>query len=175
VKKIVHEPVVVEHHHHHTHEVVHPKLERQHETAEIRQVIQPVVEKVREVKTEDRGETTKVVHKKEDDSHAHEKIRDHKAEIRAQGGSTVSTEKTKEVKDTRVKDVHAGHQVIEEVTPVVYRDVQHDKIVHKDETIIEKIKHAPDVVTETRETKVVPTHGVDKDVNIHMIFYPIDI
>jgi len=87
--------------HHHTHEIVHPTLERHHETTEVRQVVQPIVEKVREVKVEDKGQSIRVIEKHEDDSRVKEKLRDIKAEISSHAGVTESSERTKEIKDTK--------------------------------------------------------------------------
>jgi len=146
VERVQNEPVVVEHHHHHTHTVIHPEVVREHDTTEIRQVVKPVYEHVRAAEREEyAGKDVRVVEKAENTTEAQRKLEAHQRDIQARADVTHTEEKTKSYDNTKVSDVHATHRVIEEVTPVIIRDVVHDKTIHKDEKVVEKIHHAPEV------------------------------
>jgi hypothetical protein len=162
VKRVVKDPVIVEHHHHHTHTVVHPEVKREHDTTEIRHIIQPIHEHVKSGdKVEHGGEKVKVVEKKENLEDARRKLEGHHEDVRAKADITHTKDKSTTVDDTKVKDIHTGHKVIEEVNPVIIRDVDHTKIVHKDEKLIEKIHHAPEVKKEEKHTiHKDETHGL---------------
>jgi len=162
VEKVQNEPIIVEHHHHHTHTVVHPEVVREHDTTEIRQVVQPVYEHVKSAeKVEYAGKDVKVVEKAENVSEAQKKLEAHHRDIQAKADITHTKDESTAVDKTKERDVHAGHKVIEEVTPVIIRDVDHNKTIHKDEKIVEKIHHAPEVIKE--EKKVIHKEGYSKD------------
>jgi len=138
--------VVVEHHHHHTHTVIHPEIVREHDTTEIRQVVKPIYEHVKATEREEyAGKDVRVVEKAENTTEAQRKLEAHQRDIQARADVTHTEEKTKSYDNTKVSDVHSTHRVIEEVTPVIIRDVVHDKTIHKDEKVVEKIHHAPEV------------------------------
>jgi hypothetical protein len=166
VERVENEPVIVEHHHHHTHTVIHPEVIREHETTEIRQIVKPVYEHIKETSREEyAGKDVKVVEKAEDVAEAKRKLDINHKDILAKADVTHTEYNTKSFEDTRVKDVHAAHKVIEEVTPVIVRDVEHNKTIHKDEKLVEKIQHAPDVHKEElniqhREGHTMDTHGL---------------
>jgi len=154
IERVQNAPVVVEHHHHHTHTIVHPEVVREHDTTEIRQVIKPLYEQVKVGEKEEyAGKEVRVVEKAENTLEAQRKLEAQQREIQARADVTHTEHNTTSVDSTRVKDVHAAHKVIEEVTPVIIRDVEHNKTIHKDEKVVEKIHHAPEVVKEEREVE----------------------
>jgi len=139
-------PVIVEHHHEHVTEVIHPSVERQHQTVEVQQVAQPVYEHVSgKHKEEYGGKKIKVAEKFESDAAARAEMEKNRKHLAAQANVTSSQSYDKKYDSTKLHDVAVGHKVIQEVTPVVHRDVSHEKVVHKDEKLIEKIHHAPEV------------------------------
>jgi hypothetical protein len=142
------QPVVKEHHHEHTTEVVHPSIERQHETVEIQQVVQPIYETVPgQHKEEYHGKKVKTIEKHESEDAARRQMEANRAHLAAQGDVTHSHSHDVRIDATKERDVATGHKVIQEVTPVIHRDVEHEKVIHKDEQVVEKIKHAPQVNT----------------------------
>jgi hypothetical protein len=146
VEKIENAPVVVEHHHHHTHTVIHPEVVREHDTTEIREVIKPVYEHIKTSEKEEyAGKDVKIVEKAEDITEAQRKLEGHHRDIQARADITHTEDQSTTVDSTKVSDVHSTHKVIEEVTPVIIRDVEHLKTIHKDEKLVEKIHHAPEV------------------------------
>jgi len=146
VEKIENAPVVVEHHHHHTHTVIHPEVVREHDTTEIREVIKPVYEHIKTSEKEEyAGKDVKIVEKAEDITEAQRKLEGHRRDIQARADVTHTEDQTTTVDSTKVSDVHSTHKVIEEVTPVIIRDVEHNKTIHRDEKLVEKIHHAPEV------------------------------
>jgi hypothetical protein len=146
VERIINKPVIVEHHHQHVTEVVHPSVERQHETVEVQQVVQPVYEKVSGKHQETYGgKTIKVAERYESDADARAQMERNREHLASQANVTHSESYDKRIDHTKHHDVAVGHKVIQEVTPVVHRDVAHEKVVHKDEKLIEKIHHAPSV------------------------------
>jgi hypothetical protein len=151
VQRVQNEPVVIERHHHHTHTVIHPEIVREHNTTEIRQVVQPLYEHLSGESVEYAGKEVKVVEKTEDVTEAQMKLEAHKREIQAKADITHTKDKTISIDQTKEKDIHAAHKVIEEVTPVIIRDVDHKKTIHKDEKVVEKIHHAPQVIKEEKE------------------------
>jgi len=162
IERVQNAPVIVEHHHHNIHTVVHPEVVREHETTEIRQVVQPVYEHVKAgEKVEYAGKDVKVVEKAEDITEAKRKLEAHHKDILAKADVTHTKEQTMTYDTTKEKDVHAAHKVIEEVTPVIIRDVEHNKTIHKDEKLVEKIHHAPEVIKEEKEIKY--TEGQTKE------------
>jgi hypothetical protein len=162
VEKIEAEPVVVEHHHHHTHTVIHPEVVREHDTTEIRQIVKPVYEHIKAGEIEEyAGKEVKVVDKAENVEEAQRKLDTHKRDILAKADVTHTEEKTSSVDTTKVKDVHSTHKVIEEVIPVIIRDVEHNKTIHKDEKVVERIHHAPEVVKEELEVEHRGGHTMD--------------
>jgi hypothetical protein len=167
VERIECEPIIVEHHHHHTHTVIHPEVVREHDTTEIRQIIKPVYEHVKTATEEEyAGKHVKVIEKTEDVAEAKRKLDTHHKEMLAKADVTHTEHETQTIKDTKVKDVHAAHKVIEEVTPVIVRDVEHNKTIHKDEKLVEKIVHAPEIHKEEldvvhKEGHTMETHGLE--------------
>jgi hypothetical protein len=154
VERVEIEPVIVEHHHHHTHTVIHPEIVREHDTTEIRQIVKPIYEHVKTGETEEyAGKEVRVIDKAEDTEESRRKLEAHKRDILAKADVTHTEEKTSSVDTTKVKDIHATHKVIEEVTPVIIRDVHHNKTIHKDETVVERIHHAPEVHKEELEVQ----------------------
>jgi hypothetical protein len=146
VEKIENAPVVVERHHHHTHTVIHPEVVREHDTTEIREVIKPVYEHIKTSEKEEyAGKDVKIVEKAEDITEAQRKLEGHHRDIQARADITHTEDQSTTVDSTKVSDVHSTHKVIEEVTPVIIRDVEHLKTIHKDEKLVEKIHHAPEV------------------------------
>jgi len=146
VERHVNPPVVIEHHHEQVDTVIHPTVIREHETTEIRQVIKPVHEKVQgENKSVYAGEHIQHVKKSESDEAARNKVRANQAAVAGEAVVTHSRDESVTMAPTKTKDVHGQHKIIEEVTPVIYRDVEHNKTIHKEEKVIEKIHHAPDV------------------------------
>jgi hypothetical protein len=155
IEKVEVAPVIVEHHHHHTHTVIHPEIVREHDTTEIRQIIKPIYERVQAAATEEyAGKDVRVVEKVESAAEAQRKLENIQRDVQARADVTHTEEKTTSVDLTKVKDVHSTHRVIEEVTPVIIRDVDHHKTIHKDEVVVEKIQHAPEVVKEELDVKV---------------------
>jgi hypothetical protein len=183
IERVENEPVIVEHHHHHTHTVIHPEVVREHDTTEIRQVVKPIYEHVKTGTQEEyAGKEVKVVEKAEDVAEAKRKLEAHHKDILAKADVTHTEHKTKSVEETKVKDVHTAHKVIEEVTPVIVRDVEHNKTIHKDEKLVEKIQHAPEVHKEEeelhkegytmdthglKEGHTKDTHGLKKEKHLH--------
>jgi len=152
IEKVQNAPVVVEHHHHHTHTIIHPEVVREHGTTEIRQVIKPLYENIKVgEKDEYAGKEVRVVEKTENTAEAQRKLETQQRDIQARADVTHTEHNTMAVDSTKVKDVHTTHRVIEEVTPVIIRDVEHNKTIHKDEKVVEKIHHAPEVVKEELE------------------------
>jgi len=146
VEHVIKNPIVVEHHHQHTNTVIHPQVVREHDTVEIRQVIQPIHEKVQgEHKEVYAGEHIKVVEKTESDEAARNKLRANQAAVAREAAVTHSKDSSVTVAPTKHADVAGQHKIIEEITPVIDRDVEHQKTIHKDEKVIEKIHHAPEV------------------------------
>jgi hypothetical protein len=173
VERVENAPVVVEHHHHHTHTVVHPEIVREHDTTEIRQIIKPIHEHVKVADQEVyAGKDVKVIEKHENQTEAQRQLEANQRDILAKADVTHTEHNTKTVENTTVKDVHTGHKVIEEVTPVIIRDVEHNKVIHKDETLVEKIQHAPEVHKQEldvhhKEGHSVETHGHHKEGHTH--------
>jgi hypothetical protein len=162
IEKVVNPPVVQEHHHHHTHTIIHPEVVREHNTTEIRQVVKPIHEHIKSAEKEEyAGTEVKVVEKTENTAEALRKREANQREIKAKADLTHTEDKTSSVDATKVRDVHAKHKVIEEVTPVIIRDVEHNKTIHKDEKQVEKIHHAPEVHKE--ELDVQHKEGYTKD------------
>jgi hypothetical protein len=172
IERVQNAPVIVEHHRHNIHTVVHPEVVREHDTTEIRQVVQPVYEHVKtDEKVEYAGKDVKVVEKAEDITEAKRKLEAHHKDILAQADVTHTKDRTMTYDTTKERDIHAAHKVIEEVTPVIIRDVEHNKTIHKDEKLVEKIHHAPEVIKEEKEIKykeghTKETHGL-KNEEIH--------
>jgi len=146
IERVINAPVIVEHHHEHVTEVVHPSVERQHQTVEVQQVVQPIYEHVQgHHKEKYGGKSVKAVERYESDHAARAEMDKNRQHLANQANVTSSKSYDKQYDSTKVHDVAAGHKVIQEVTPVVHRDVSHEKVIHKDEKLIEKIHHAPEV------------------------------
>jgi len=161
VERVQNAPVVIENHHHHTHTIIHPEVVREHNTTEIRQIVQPIHEHLSGEKVEYAGEHVKVIEKSENVEAAQKKIDAHNRDIQAKADITHSKDHTTSIDYTKEKDVHTGHKVIEEVTPVIIRDVDHHKTIHKDEKLVEHIHHAPEVIKEEKEIVHKEVHTKD--------------
>jgi len=161
IERVQNAPVLIENHHHHTHTIIHPEIVREHNTTEIRQIVQPIHEHLSGEKVEYAGEHVKVIERSENVEAAQKIIDAHNRDIQAKADVTHTKEHTMSIDSTKEKDVHTGHKVIEEVTPVIIRDVDHHKTIHKDEKLVEHIHHAPEVIKEEKE--MVYKEGHTKD------------
>jgi hypothetical protein len=161
VERHINAPVIVEHHHQHVTEFIHPSIERQHETVEVQQVAQPVYEHVSGKHKETYGgKTIRVAEKFESDVAARAQMEKNREHMASQAHVTTTKSYDKKIDSTKHYDVAVGHKVIQEVTPIVHRDVDDEKVIHKDEKLIEKIHHAPSVNMVQQDGKPMepPTH-----------------